>query len=87
MAEIKLTLRELNSEKETPINIIVRFNSHKLVYSSGKKVRPKFWESAGQKAVRSKEFAIKKAAIQQVLRWCTSIVPTAVLHTFFIGGA
>jgi integrase len=57
MAEIKLNLREPNSEKETPINLIVRFNNQKLVYSSGKRVHPKHWDTSTQKAKRTKEFS------------------------------
>jgi hypothetical protein len=56
MAEIKLNLRQPTAEKETPINIIVRFNNQKLVYSSGKKIHPRFWETARQKAKKTKEF-------------------------------
>jgi integrase len=56
MAEIKLNLREPSAEKETPINIIVRYNNQKLVYASGKRVLPKYWDIVGQKAKKSKDF-------------------------------
>lgn len=56
MAEIKLNLRQPAAVKETPINIIVRFNNQKLVYSSGKKIYPKFWDTARQKAKKTKEY-------------------------------
>lgn len=56
MAEIKLNLREPNAEKETPINVIVRYNNQKLVYSSGKRIVPKYWDVVGQKAKKSKDF-------------------------------
>jgi hypothetical protein len=55
MAEIKLNLREPNSEKETPINLIIRFNNQKLVYSSGKRILPKYWEILQQKSKKSKD--------------------------------
>ena len=56
MAEINLNLREPNAEKETPINVIVRYNNQKLVYSSGKRIHPKHWDVLSQKAKKSKEF-------------------------------
>jgi integrase len=34
----------------------VRYNNQKLVYSSGKKIHPRYWETAGQKAKKTKEF-------------------------------
>lgn len=55
MAEINLNLREPNSQKETPINVIVRYNGKKLVYPSGKKVLPKFWDTIGQQAKKIKD--------------------------------
>ncbi|WP_410479187.1 hypothetical protein [Pedobacter miscanthi] len=45
MAEIKLNLREPNTEKETPINVIIRYNGQKLVYSSGKRIHPSMWDN------------------------------------------
>ena len=57
MAEIKLNLREPNSEKETLINIVVRYNNQKLVYSSGKRILPQYWDSSNQKAKKSKNFS------------------------------
>ncbi|ATP58403.1 hypothetical protein CPT03_19020 [Pedobacter ginsengisoli] len=56
MAEIKLNLREPNADKETPINVIVRYNNQRLVYSSGKRVLPKYWDVANQKARKMKDF-------------------------------
>lgn len=56
MAEIKLNLRQPTADKGTPINVIVRYNNQKLVYSSGKKIHPNYWETAGQKAKKTKEF-------------------------------
>ena len=56
MAEIKLNLREPNSVKETPINVVIRYNGQKLVYSSGKRIHPSMWDSLSQRAKRSKDF-------------------------------
>ncbi len=56
MAEIKLNLREPNSLKETPINLVLRFNNKKLVYSTGKKVNPKHWDSTKQRIKKTKDF-------------------------------
>ena len=55
MAEIKLNLREPNAQKETPINVIIRYNGQKLVYSSGKRIHPSMWDNLSQKAKRSKD--------------------------------
>ncbi|WP_316827848.1 site-specific integrase [Pedobacter miscanthi] len=55
MAEIKLNLREPNAEKETPINVIIRYNGQRLVYSSGKRIHPGMWDNLSQKAKRSKD--------------------------------
>jgi hypothetical protein len=57
MAEIKCNLREPNALKETPINLVVRYNNQKLVYSSGRRIHPKYWDSTTQKAKRLKEFS------------------------------
>ncbi|MGY0039643.1 phage integrase SAM-like domain-containing protein [Pedobacter sp. NJ-S-72] len=56
MAEINFNLRKPNSETETPINVIVRYDGRKLVYSSGKKILPKFWDVISQKARKVKEY-------------------------------
>ena len=56
MAEIKLNLREPNADKETPINVIVRYTNQRLVYSSGKRILPKYWDVAIQKARKTKDF-------------------------------
>ncbi|QNK62737.1 hypothetical protein H7F33_19730 [Pedobacter sp. PAMC26386] len=50
MAEINFNLRKPNSETETPINVIIRYDGLKLVYSSGKKIIPKYWDIINQKA-------------------------------------
>lgn len=52
MAEISCNLRKPISETETPINVIVRYEGQKLVYSSGKKILPKF-RAAGKYAVEN----------------------------------
>lgn len=56
MAEINLNLRDPKSEKETPINVVIRYNKQKLVYSSGKRIFPRCWDSNNQKARKSKDF-------------------------------
>lgn len=55
MAEINFNLRDPKSEKETPINVVVRYNNQKLVYSSGKRVLPKVWDTKYQKVRKSKD--------------------------------
>ena len=56
MAEIKLNLREPNAQKETPINVVIRYNGDKLVYSSGKRILPTHWDINFQRAKKSKEY-------------------------------
>lgn len=56
MAEINFNLRKPTSETETPINVIVRYEGQKLVYSSGKKILPKYWDAINQKARKVKEY-------------------------------
>jgi integrase len=55
MAEINFNLRDPKSERETPINVVVRYNNQKLVYSSGKRVLPKVWDAKNQKVRKSKD--------------------------------
>jgi len=56
MAEINFNLRKPNSETETPINVIIRYDGLKLVYSSGKKIIPKYWDVINQKARKVKDY-------------------------------
>ena len=56
MAEINLNLRKPKSESETPINVIIRYGGQKLVYSSGRKVQPKYWDITNQKVRKTKDY-------------------------------
>lgn len=45
MANYSFNLKHANSTKETPINLIIRWNNQKLVYSTLEKVKPQYFES------------------------------------------
>ena len=55
MAEINLNLRDPSADKETPINVVVRYTNQRLVYSSGKRILPKHWDVANQKARKTRD--------------------------------
>ena len=50
MAEIDYNLRKPIAEAKKPINVIIRYEGQKLVYSSGKKIIPRYWDIINQKA-------------------------------------
>ncbi|MEJ5962245.1 site-specific integrase [Pedobacter immunditicola] len=81
MAEINLNLRDPKSEKETPINVVIRYNKQKLVYSSGKRIIPRCWDSNNQKARKSKEFPLADA-LNSSLRAIKEVIYLA-LETYF----
>lgn len=46
-----------SNQKETPINLVVRWNNQKMVYSTGKRVLPKYWNNDKQEARKTYEGA------------------------------
>lgn len=46
---VNFNLRNPESEKETPINIVIRYSGRQIVHSSGEKINPKFWETDSAK--------------------------------------
>lgn len=55
---INFNLRNPNSLKETPINIVIRYNGLQIVHPSGERIDPKYWESDNTK-IRSYQRAKK----------------------------
>lgn len=61
MVNFNYNLKKKKSNTETPINLIVRFNKHKLTYSTHEKINPKFWQDDQnkrryQRALETKAF-------------------------------
>lgn len=56
MLNINFNLRDKNSDKETPINVVIRWNNQKLVYPSGDSIHPKYWDPTTQKALSTKKY-------------------------------
>lgn len=46
---VNFNLRNPESDNDTPINIVIRYNGLQIVHSSGEKIHPKFWETDGTK--------------------------------------
>lgn len=60
MSNVRFNLRDLNAE-ESPINLVYRFNHDRLVYSTGKKMNPKYWDKDRMRATRSKHFKLSSS--------------------------
>ncbi|MDX2172985.1 MAG: tyrosine-type recombinase/integrase [Bacteroidota bacterium] len=61
MANYNFNLRKKSSKKLTPVNLIIRYNNNKLVYSTLEKIHPKFWQGdvtkkGFQRAIETKLF-------------------------------
>ncbi len=56
ISEPKFLLKEPKSDKKTPVNLIVRFNNERLVYSTGETIHPNNWNFEDQRAVLSKKY-------------------------------
>ncbi len=56
MLNINFNLRNANSSYETPLNIIIRYRNNKIVYSSGLKVKPTYWNFVEQLAKQTSKF-------------------------------
>jgi integrase len=57
MLNINYNLRDPKASKETPINIVLRYKELKLVYPSGMKINPIFWNKDEQKARQTPKFS------------------------------
>jgi len=56
MPKFKFNLRKPSSKSETPINLIIRWGGEKLVYSTGQRINPKFWDPNTQLAKQTRVF-------------------------------
>lgn len=56
MLNINFNLREAKAQKETPLNIVLRYKNQRLVYSSGLKINPKNWNDKEQRAKQTEKF-------------------------------
>ncbi|PCJ63776.1 MAG: hypothetical protein COA58_15655 [Bacteroidetes bacterium] len=53
--KVNFNLRSASSEKETPINMVMRWTSQRLVCASKKSINPKYWNFDKQQAKKSLE--------------------------------
>ncbi len=56
MLNINFNLRDAKAQKETPLNIVLRYRNQKLVYPSGLSINPKYWNAKEQTVKQTKEF-------------------------------
>lgn len=56
MLNINFNLRDTKAQDETPLRIILRYKNQKLVYSSGLKINPKYWNEDEQLAKQTSKF-------------------------------
>ena len=57
MAQVTFVLKEPNSKEDTLVYLILRYNSNRFKYSTGQKIKPKFWNSQTQKARETSAFS------------------------------
>lgn len=56
MAVAKFYLKEPQSKEETLIYLFFSYSNKRLKYSTGEKIKPKFWNNGNQKAKETKQF-------------------------------
>lgn len=56
MLNIKFNLRDAKSTNETPLNIVIRYNTNRLVYPSDLKINPNSWNNKDQSARKTSKF-------------------------------
>lgn len=49
MAKFNFNLRKASSDRATAINLIIRWNNNRLMYSTRESIKPKFWETDKEK--------------------------------------
>ena len=42
---VNFNLRNPSSQDDTPINMVIRYNNQKILYSTSEKIKPKFWQN------------------------------------------
>jgi len=57
MPKAKFVLKEPNGKDATLIYLFYRFHSNELKYSTGQKIKPRFWSKTKQRAKLSQEFS------------------------------
>lgn len=57
MPNATFVLKEPNGKNETLVYLLYRFNGTKLKYSTGQKIKPKFWNEEKQRAKETRDFA------------------------------
>ena len=62
MVNCRFNLRKAQSDSETSINCVIRWDSLKLVYPTNLKINPKYWQSDKlksnyQRAINTKTFS------------------------------
>ena len=80
MAEVRFNLKN-RSESSTLISLVYRFNGKRLVYSTGQKIPPKFWNDKKQRAKESRNYP-EYAELNNLLNTLASKVKT--FHRQFI---
>lgn len=56
MLNINFNLKNSKAQRETPVNVVLRYRNQKLVYPSGLSINPKYWNAKEQTAKQTKEF-------------------------------
>src|SRR5438034_5748949 len=56
MPQATFVLKEPKSKEPTLINLIYRYNSSRFKYSTGWKIKPKFWNPESQRARETTQF-------------------------------
>ena len=76
MLQAKFVLKEPKSEEPSLINLIYRYNNIRFKYSTGWKIKPKYWNSKTQKARETVQFD-KYAELNTLLKNLASEVEDA----------
>ena len=80
MSEVRFNLKN-KSQSNTLISLIYRFNGKRLVYSTGQKIPPKFWNDKKQRAKETRSYP-EYAELNNLLNEMAARVKT--LHRQFI---
>ena len=56
MLKINFNLRDAKAQKETPLNVVLRYRNQKLVYPSGLSINAKYWNAKEQTAKQTEKF-------------------------------
>ncbi len=56
MLNINFNLRDAKAQKETPLNVVLRYKNQRLVYPSGLRINPKYWNDKEQSVKQTEKF-------------------------------